>query len=174
MIQIYVQELSTYNSAIGVGEWMNVSDFDTKLPELMKRATEVLIENGYYNGYEAEEYEILDWECDVDINLDSIYGDIKTLKELNELLKESNEDEIKKISFLMAEGCSVKDLKDAIDEVYYYPDWDEACDEFIELYLQINVDEKVYPYIDFQKVQRDLEYSGEFSEYNGEVYARFN
>jgi len=174
MIQIYVQELSTYNSAIGVGEWMSVDEFDTKVPELMKRATEVLIENKLFNGYEAEEYEILDWECDVDINLDSIYGDIETLKELNELLKDSTESDIKKISFLMAEGYSVKDLKDAIDEIYYYEDWDAACEEFVDLYLQIHEDEKVYSYIDFSKVQRDLEYSGEFSEYNGEVYARFN
>ena len=130
MIKVYVQELSTYNNAIGVGKWIDVDEFDTKVEELFCEATIILKEHGYHNGYDAEEYEIVDWECEVDINLNSIYHDIKALQELNELLKDSNADEIDKICFLVEEGYTIKSIaSDTIDNVYTYENFDVAVEE---------------------------------------------
>ena len=51
MIQIYIQELATYNNAVGVGKWINVEDFDSEIKALFEEATEVLKnEDLYYGG----------------------------------------------------------------------------------------------------------------------------
>ena len=47
MIKIYVQELATYNNAISVGRWIEVSEFDSELESLFEEATEALKEHGY-------------------------------------------------------------------------------------------------------------------------------
>ena len=48
-----------------------------------------LLKNGdLYYGVDAEEYEIVDWECEVDIDLKNIYQDIDKLQTINDLLNE--------------------------------------------------------------------------------------
>lgn len=69
MIKVYIQELATYNNGVGVGRWADIDDFDRQLEELFDEATQVLKNNGYYFGVDAEEYEIVDWECDENLNL---------------------------------------------------------------------------------------------------------
>ena len=83
MIQIYIQELATYNSAVGVGKWINVEDFDSEIKALFEEATEVLKNEDLYYGVDAEEYEIVDWECEVNLDLKTIYQDIDKLQTLN-------------------------------------------------------------------------------------------
>jgi len=171
MIQIYIQELATYNNAVPVGKWINVEDFETEILKLFEEATVVLKDNNFHYGVDAEEYEIVDWECEVDINLNSIYQDIDKLKELNELLSNLNPHELDKLRFLFdMNGMDVKDIdNDTFDNVYTYDDWDEAIEEFIEYFLEVPDDSKVYGYIDYSAVQRDLEIDG-YTEYDNKIY----
>lgn len=171
MIQIYIQELATYNNAIPVGKWINVEEFETEILKLFEEATVVLKDNNFHYGVDAEEYEIVDWECEIDINLNSIYQDIDKLKELNELLTELNKDELDKLRFLFDNnGLDAKDIEsDTFDNVYTYNDWDEAIEEFIEYFLEVPDDSKVYTYIDYSMVQRDLEIDG-YTEYDNRIY----
>ena len=131
MIKIYVQELATYNNAIGLGKWVDVENFDKEIDSIFQEATELLKLAGYHYGVDAEEYEIVDWECDIDgINLDSCYQDINKLKELNEILINSNTDELEKIKYLLYEGYQIKDItSDAMDDIYIYDTWDETIEE---------------------------------------------
>jgi len=158
MIKIYVQELATYNNAISVGRWIEVSEFDSELESLFEEATEALKEHGYYYGVDTEEYEIVDWECAVDIDLSSYYENIETLKRVNELLSDLDSNEIDKLGFLIDEGYSISDINsDTIESVYSYQNWDDAIEEFVELFLELSGVERVYNYLDFSKIQRDLE-----------------
>lgn len=171
MIQIYIQELATYNNAVGVGKWINVEDFDTEILKLFEEATVVLKDNNYHYGVDAEEYEIVDWECEIDINLNSIYQDIDKLKELNELLTQLNKNELDILRFLFDNnGFDVKDIdSDTFNNVYTFDDWDEAIEEFIEYFLEVSGDSKIYNYIDYSAVQRDLEIDG-YTEYDNKIY----
>jgi antirestriction protein len=170
MIQIYIQELATYNNAVGVGKWINVEDFDSEIEVLFEEATEVLKSEDLHYGVDAEEYEIVDWECEVDIDLKNIYQDIDKLKTLNELLLELDQNEIDKLGYLMDIGCDITDITvDTIDNVYSNESWDEAIEEFIEYGLDIPMESMVNSYLDYDKIQRDLEIDG-YTEYNGKVY----
>lgn len=174
MIKVYVQELATYNNAVGVGKWVDVENFEDEVESLYEEATEILKEHGYHNGNDAEEYEIVDWECEEDISLNNIYQNIEALKELNELLMNSSKDDIKKISFLMEEGYDINQLdSDSLENVFIYEDWDTTIDEFIEYYLQVPTDGVIVNYIDYDKIQRDLEMDG-YVEYDSRVYKNVN
>ena len=170
MIQIYIQELATYNNAVGVGKWINVEDFDSEIKALFEEATEVLKSEDLYYGVDAEEYEIVDWECEVNLDLKTIYQDIDKLQTLNELLNELDQNEIDKLGYLFDIGCDITDITaDTLENVYSNDNWDEAVEEFIEYGLDIPVDSKIYNYIDYDKIQRDLEIDG-YTEYNGKIY----
>jgi hypothetical protein len=170
MIQIYIQELATYNNAVGVGKWINVEDFDSEIKALFIEATEVLKSEDLYYDLDAEEYEIVDWECEVDIDLKNIYQDIDKLQTLNDLLNELDQNEIDKLGYLFNIGYDITDITaDTLENVYSNSDWDEAVEEFIEYALDIPIDSKIYNYIDYDKIQRDLEIDG-YTEYNGKIY----
>jgi len=170
MIQIYIQELATYNNAVGVGKWINVEDFDSEIKALFIEATEVLKSEDLYYDLDAEEYEIVDWECEVDIDLKNIYQDIDKLQTLNDLLNELDQNEIDKLGYLLDIGCDITDITiDTLENVWSNSDWDEAVEEFIEYALDIPIDSKIYNYIDYDKIQRDLEIDG-YTEYNGKIY----
>jgi len=170
MIQVYVQELATYNNGIGVGKWLDIDNFDTELEELYEEATEALKEHGFYYGVDAEEYEIFDYECEAPINLKNIYQDIDTLKQLNELLLECDNSEIQAIDYLMDEGYDIKQIdRDKINEVRVFESWDEVVEDFIEYYLCIDDSNTVYFYLDYSKIQNNLEIEG-YSEYDGKIF----
>jgi hypothetical protein len=170
MIQIYIQELATYNNAVGVGRWINVEDFDSEIKGLFVEATEVLKSEDLYYGVDAEEYEIVDWECEVDIDLNNIYQDIDKLQILNDLLNELNQNDIDKLGYLFSEGYDINDITiETIENIWSNENWDESVEEFIEYALDIQDDSKIYNYIDYDKIQRDLEIDG-YTEYNGKIY----
>jgi hypothetical protein len=174
MIKVYVQELATYNNAVGVGKWVDVENFENEVESLYEEATEVLKEHGYHNGNDAEEYEIFDWDCEVDINLNYVYQDIEALKELNELLINVSKEDIKKISFLMDSGYGINQIdSDSLENVYIYEDWNTAIDEFIEYYLEIPTDGVIINYIDYEKIQNDLEMDG-YMEHDDKIYKNVN
>jgi len=67
-------------------------------------------------------------------------------------------------------GCDITDITiDTLENVWSNSDWDEAVEEFIEYGLDIPVDGKIYNYIDYDKIQRDLEIDG-YTEYNNKIY----
>lgn len=170
MIQVYVQELATYNNGIGVGKWINVDSFESELEELLEEATEALKEHGYYYGVDAEEWEIFDYECEANIDIKNFYQDIETLKKLNDILLECDETQIKIIDYLLDEGYGVDQLdSDLISEVFIYESWDYAIEDFIEHFLCIENNSNVYTYLDYEKIQRDLEIEG-YSEYDGQIF----
>ena len=174
MIRVYVQELATYNSMYGVGKWIEVNEFEHELQNLFKEATLVLKEANNHFGIDAEEYEIVDWECDVDINLDSIYTDIKALQKLEELLENASEHDIQKIGYLLYEGYSIDQIDDeALDGIISYESWDAAIEDFIENFLEVPENSAIYVYIDYDKVQRDLEID-RYVEFKGTIFANFN
>ncbi len=174
MIRVYVQELATYNSMYGVGKWIEVSEFEYELQNLFKEATFVLKEANNHFGIDAEEYEIVDWECDVDINLDSIYTDIKALQKLEELLENASEHDIQKISYLLYEGYTIDQIDDeALDGIITYESWDVDIEDFIDNFLEIPDNSAIYVYIYYDKIQRDLEID-RYVEFKGTIFANFN
>lgn len=170
MIQVYVEELSTYNNGIAVGGWVSIDNFNSELEAILEQATIVLKEHGYYYGVDAEEWEIIDWECEVDINLNSYYQNIDKLKQINELLNDLGNDEIDILNFLLDIGYEIEQIdKDKIFDVRIYSSFEDAVDEFIEYHLEIPSDSKIYSYIDYERIQRDLEIEG-YTEVNGKVF----
>lgn len=174
MIRVYVQELGTYNMGVSVGKWVDVSDFDNQLEKIFEEAVLAVSEINYRGNFTPEEYEIVDYECDADINLYNIYQDIESLKYLDNLLNESSDYEIKIIGYMLENGYDLKQInQDTIYEVQIYNDWDEAVEDFIEIFLDVPSDSKVYNYMDYDKVQRDLEYEG-YCEVGGNVFRDWN
>lgn len=169
-----MQELSTYNNAIGVGKWVDVENFDNEVESLLEEATEVLKSENLHFGVDAEEWEIMDYDTDIDINLDSCYQDIRKLQELDELLNNSDSEEIEKIKYLIYLGYDIKDIhQEALENLYVYEDWESVTDEFVDLYLEVSYDSKIYNYIDHAAIQRDLEIDG-FTEYGNKIFKDFN
>ena len=98
------------------------------------------------------------------------HSNIDKLQTLNELLNELDQNEIDKLGYLFDIGCDITDITaDTLENVYSNDNWDEAVEEFIEYGLDIPVDGKIYNYIDYDKIQRDLEIDG-YTEYNNKIY----
>lgn len=175
-IRVYVQELGSYNMGLSVGKWIEVSEFDTQLEKLFEEAVLAITGLSLVGNFVpvAEEYEIVDYETDYDINLDSIYQDIEQMKYMDTLLSNATDYEIKVISYMLDNGYDIKQINsDSIYEVYMYDNWDEAVEDFIEVFLDVPEDSKVHSYIDYDKVQRDLEYEG-YCEVGGSVFRDWN
>lgn len=172
MIQVYVQELATYNNGIGIGGWVSIDNFNSEVEAILEKATVALKEHGFYYGVEAEEYEIVDWECEEDINLNSYYQNVDKLKQINELLNDLGSDEIDVLNFLLNEaGYELNHIsKDTIDNVRVYNDWNVIQEEFILYYLEIPEDSRINSYLDYDRIQRDLEIDGGYTEINGKVF----
>lgn len=174
MIKVYVEELGTYNMGISVGKWVEVSNFDSELEKIFEEAVSEITNLNYQGSFVPEEYEIVDYECEVDINLYNIYQDIESLKYLDSLLNESSDYEIKVMNYMLENGYDLKQItQDSIYEVQVYNDWDEAVEDFIEIFLDVPNDSKVYNYLDYKKVQTDLEYEG-YLEINDNVFKDWN
>lgn len=174
MIRVYIEELGTYNMGISVGKWVEVSNFDSELEKIFEEAISEIANLKYNGSFVPEEYEIVDYECEVDINLYNIYQDIESLKYLDSLLNESSDYEIKVMNYMLENGYDLKQItQDSIYEVQIYNDWDEAVEDFIEIFLDVPNDSKVYNYLDYKKVQTDLEYEG-YCEIGGNVFKDWN
>lgn len=166
MIQVYVQTLSSLGTFLG--DWIDVESFDTGLAHLLENANIQIREQGIFE--EIEEWEIVDYECDYDINLRHYYRDIERLKEISELLNELDNNEIDILNFLLDMGYGIEQVdKDRLNEVRVYDSWHEAVDEFIEYYLEVPEDSNIHSYLNYEKIQRDLEIEG-YSEVNNKVF----
>ena len=74
----------------------------------------------------------------------------------------------------MYEGYSIDQIDDeALDGIISYENWDAAIEDFIENFLEVPENSAIYVYIDYDKVQRDLEID-RYVEFKGTIFANFN
>ena len=74
----------------------------------------------------------------------------------------------------MYEGYSIDQIDDeALDGIISYENWDTAIEDFIENFLEVPENSAIYVYIDYDKVQRDLEID-RYVEFKGTIFANFN
>lgn len=171
MIRVYVEELSTYNNGIAIGEWFVIStitNFNKDLSKLFEKAS-LKLQSLNYPYTKCEEYEIVDYESDLDVDLSQIYKNIKALVALDKLIVSCNEYELKIIAFLLDEGYKVSEIEAKREEVQVFEDWDEVTTFFIEEICQVSNDDLIYNYISDDKIQRDLAISG-YKEYRGNIF----
>lgn len=171
MIRVYVEELLTYNSGIAIGGWFTIStmaNFKNDLSKLFERAS-LKLQSLNYAYTKCEEYEIVDYESDIDIDLSQVYTNIRTLIALNDLLTNSNNQEQEIIAFLLHNGHKVSEIETKKEEVKVFEDWEEVTTFFIEEVCQVSNEHLIYNYIDDNKIQRDLALSG-YVEYKGKIF----
>lgn len=172
MLEVYLTDLAAYNKGFLIGEWVSLpcDNLEEKLKKILKKGSSLcFFEEGYYE--EHEEFFITDYEWE-EVELFKI-GEYEDIFQLNEQLSNytfDNED-LKKISFLLDQGFSFEDSISKIEEVIFYKNMrlEDVAIELIEEGLFGVIPENIQSYIDYEKIGRDLSYDG-YTETNEGVY----
>ncbi len=60
---------------------------------------------------------------------------------MDTLLSEATDYEVKIISYMLENGYDAKEITH--DSIYVYSNWDEAVEDFVELFLEVPSDSKI-------------------------------
>ena len=165
MPRIYIACLSSYNSGILHGEWIDAADADA-----IREAIQEMLKRSRCPG--AEEYAIHDYEGFGSIRL-SEWEDIDRVAELGALIDQHGEAFAAYANHVGADYATEDSFQDA-----YCGEWDSeqayAENLFDELYLH-EVPEHVQHYIDYEAFAHDLFLNDYFSvESDSGVYVFHN
>ena len=161
-LKIALTNSGKYNEGELIYEWLDLPATDEEIQTTLESI-------GVEDGTEYEEYFISDYETLID-GLE--VSEHENIFELNELMQEIDElDNYEKEVFEAILEINGNDVEGSIsiaknNNYVYYPEinsYEELAEELVEQgYLDIP--EHLLPYIDYDKIGRDLRYSGEFSE----------
>lgn len=178
MLNVYITDLSAYNSGYLVGEWislpMNESDLYRKVEEILSKGAILC------NEVTHEEYFITDWEFEDGIKLIDVheYSNLNELNQKCEELSDLDTSDLKKFSYLIdSVGYDFEDAMQKYDEVYIYEDMTliEVVGQFIEETIDMsNIPDIIANNIDYDSISRDWEISGEFTEIDNAIYHFIN
>lgn len=152
-LNVYVANLGKYNEGELVGAWfslpINIDEVEEKI--------------GLTDEY--EEYAIHDYELPVDI---PEYISLTELNRMAELLEELPENIYNNLDVIMSEWFNtVDEVHENMDNIYFYSgcsDMTELARHFVEEEGMFagEVSEKIYKYIDYNALGRDIDLEGTF------------
>lgn len=176
MLNIYLTDLSAYNEGELIGEWISLpmdnDDLTSKIKSILREGASVC---GNEED-EHEEYFITDYEFETEFKFADVgeYSNVYELNESCEELSDFDEDDLKKISYLVDNvGYELDDAMSKYDEVIIYENM--RLIDVVEQYIDETVDMSNIPTIianniDYESIKRDFEISGEFEEIDNDVY----
>lgn len=174
MLNVYITDLSAYNSGYLVGEWVslpiNEDDLHDKVREILTNGASLCGEE------EHEEYFITDWEFEDGIKLIDVseYSNLDDLNSKCDELSELDSDDLKKVSYLIENvGYDFEDALQKYDEVYIYENMTliDVVEQYIDETVDMtNIPEIIANNIDFESISRDWEISGEFERIDNDIY----
>lgn len=174
MLRIYITDIQSYNEGSLIGKWielpMNSDDLNDEIREVL---TNGAAECG---NDEHEEIFITDYEFTTETKLFDVeeYSNIEDLNEKCEELEDFDEDDLKRIAYLIDYvGYEFDDALQRYDEVSIYED--STMEDIVEQYIDETVDFSNIPdiiarNIDYSSIARDWEISGEFDSIDGDIY----
>lgn len=173
--KIYVADLAAYNNGKLIGEWLDLSDYDSG-DEVMDAITELLEKWSKESGEEREEFAIHDYE-NFDSSLYSEYmgeGDFDIIIKSYKLAKEKGVP-TNVISYVMNQ-YSPDDIEDWFDS-YYYGYFDSDTDfayEYVDMIggLENVGQDTLETYFDYEAFGRDLVIN-DFSEIDGYYFRTY-
>ena len=152
-MRVYIANLGKYNEGELVGDWFTPPvDYD----EMAER----IGLNDYYEEYAIHDYD-LPFEIDEYTPIEEVNRLCAMVEELDYPLNEVIDD-------LMSQFCSLEELYEHKDDIYFYPDCDDMTDiayYFIdELQVLGEIPLPLQNYIDYEAYGRDLSIEGTFIE----------
>ena len=175
MLKIYITDLSAHNQGNLVGRFvslpMDEDELNNEIQSILKEGSDAC---GFNETH--EEVFITDFEFDSEFKLFEVneYSSISELNEKCEELAQFDEDDLKRISYLL-EHLNY-DLEDAIekyDEVTIYENMTmkDVAEEYIESTVDFsNIPAIVAQNIDYDAIARDFEIDSSYEVIENDVY----
>ena len=167
-MRIYVADLACYNNGILSGKWIDLpsDDIDAEVQSILDKGTSDRKAAGVYDGVPSEEWAIHDFEAPFEINE---YDDLDDINQIAREFEVLNEQDIKKVSYLINyQGASIDEAFAHYEDIEIYEDM-----SYLDLAEQLidetwEVPEHIAPYIDYEKFARELEL--DYVDINGDLY----
>lgn len=173
-IRVYIADLSAYVGGHLRGKWWDptefadAEDFGTAVQEWIEGTedappVEAVGERGVY--YNPEEYAIHDYEAPSGIRIEE-YSSLDTVWGLANAIAEHGEAYADYVSNVGQEYATEEGFEEA-----YAGHYDSGEDYAAELFEDVyDVPEHLAPYIDYERVWRDLTFDGYWISDNGNVF----
>ncbi len=165
--EIYLTDLQSYNEGALVGKWITLpcDNLGEELQSVLATGEQVT------KSANHEEYFITDYESEV-LNINE-HSDIFKLNEQAEELQELDEQDLKKVDYLMkGQGASFEEAMESYILVDVYEDmsFEELAYELVEEGCFGNIpDNALAQYIDYEAIGRDLSF--DYTDYEGSLYS---
>ena len=169
-MRIYITDLAAYSNGILSGSWINLPSDDIwmEVQKVLDEGISARKAANVYDGVDSEEWAIHDYELPWSI---SEYEDIDILNEIAVKYDDLNEQDQKKLEYLINDGEQMKKAIDNLDSVDIYEDMD-----YIDLAEMLvdetwDVPEHLQNYIDYDRFARELEC--DYADHNGSLFRRY-
>jgi len=160
-IKIYLTNLAKYNAGTLLGKWVNLPIEENVLSKELK---EVLGND--------EEYFITDYEAP--FNIDE-YDSLQQLNEFTQKLEDMDDYDQHKLLYLINHsGHERKEALESYEDVEFYQgqSLEDLAGDFVDEGLYGDVPDKIKPYIDYEKLGKDLGFDGYNETSEGVFYSR--
>lgn len=149
-IRIWYGNLAKYNEGKLVGIWLSLPMCEEEL----QKATEAVLG-------EDEEYQLNDFECDIE-GLVSEYSDVYQLNEIAEKLEDLDDDDLSRVSYLMTNnGMEFSEAIDNYEDVIVYEGTlKDVAEQLVDDGCFGEIPDLIANYIDYEAIGRDLRHDG--------------
>ena len=159
--RIYLTNLAAYNRGILKGHWVELPQEEGDLEKII---AEVLGND--------EEYFITDHESPFEIHEYENIHELNRFIEGYDALDEYGQDKAEYL--LNTIGLKREEILDNLDDVEYYPELtlEDLAEEFVDDGIFGDIPESIKPYIDYEKIGRDLSFDGYHETSKGVFFFR--
>ena len=166
-MKIAVENWEAYNEGLLMMKWFNIEE--TSIEEIEKYS--IAFNNRNDIKCDKVELFVADFEDEHDFFNEGCES-VQKAYEYTELVQGLDNEDIKKVSFLIYEGLEIEDAIEKIDNVMMYEDMDltELAESFVEDGMYGEIPDAIQCYIDYESMARDLRY--DYIEFNGDLFAR--
>jgi len=161
VMRIYLTNLAKYNEGILKGKWVDLPLDDEDLNSEIKSVLG-----------QDEEYFITDYESPFSL---SEYENIHDLNSLASKLEELDGHDTEKVAYLLEHvGLDRNEALEQYEDVDFYPNMtlSDVAEEMVEEGLFGEIPENIKPYLDFEKIGRDLSFDGYHETKKGTFFFR--
>lgn len=168
---IAIEDWALYNEGWLACKWWDYDSDIDDIEDFYKLARKYVIEECF------DEVELFIADADTPINSEfSEYTSISEALDKLNILHDSNDEDLYKISFLMDNGL-VDDLEEAssrLEDVVIWSnmDMEDVAREYVDNCY--NLDEFAYRYFDFKSLGEDMLIDGRYFEVDGDIYEYMN
>jgi len=176
-IKIFITNLGKYNEGELIGEWIGLPIDDEYLDEVLERIgiSDEPDENGVY----YEEYFISDYDSDIDGLKIGEYDSMDDLNDLAERLEQLEDSQLEALSAIAENYTDFDEALDIVERedfrIYY------GCETMTDVAYEVvdecgylnDVPDTVADYFDYEAFGRDLDFEGNYFEFDDgivEVY----